>query len=107
MAQKLAAARISESEVQVAWTRVQESISDDEERAFCEAAGALGVDPYTISNADADFIEKAGSLFRDEALVEFLAGIVASPGDSASTRKQLVDWISGLHPRYSNRLPRT
>ena len=102
---KLSDAGISESEVQLAWSRVEESRSNDDERAFCEAAGALGVDPYTISNADADFIESAGNLFRDEALVEFLAGIVATPGNTTSNRWQLVDWIAKLHPNHSNRLP--
>ena len=66
---------ISDSEVAVQWARVEASRKDPEESAFCEAAGALGVDPYSIDEADAQFIESAGSLFEGDVLSDFLAGL--------------------------------
>lgn len=57
------------------WGRVQASLADVDERCFCEAAGALGSDPYAISDADALLIQQAGTLFEGEALIEFLAGM--------------------------------
>ena len=63
------------SEVELAWTRVFGSIQDPEEQAFCEAAGALGVDPYSIDESNATFIEKAGQVFNGDALLDFLSGV--------------------------------
>lgn len=57
------------------WSHVSRSLDNPDERAFCEAAGALGVDPYGISEADATFIEQAAELFSGEALLKFLAGV--------------------------------
>ena len=51
------------SELGLCWTRVRESLKDADKRAFCEAAGALGIDPYAISDAEAHFIESAGDFF--------------------------------------------
>ena len=64
---------IRDTEVATCWSRVKESMSDPEETGFCEAAGALGADPYAIDGSDASFIEEAGSLFSGEELIEFLA----------------------------------
>ena len=72
---RLASARISGTDVQLRWERVSESLRDPEERTFCEAAGALGVDPYCISDADADFVMRSGEMFADESLADFLAGV--------------------------------
>ena len=72
---RLTAKRIGNSEVAECWSRIVESRSDPDEQAFCEAAGALGVDPYTISDHDARFIEDANSVFSEESLIEFLAGV--------------------------------
>ena len=66
---------IGDSEVGLQWARVQESREDPEENAFCEAAGALGVDPYSIEESDAQFIEKAGGLFDGDRLSDFLSGV--------------------------------
>ena len=71
---KLAGEGIQHCEVALAWARVAASRADASEAAFCEAAGALGADPYAISDDDAQFIEQAGELFAGEALIEFLAG---------------------------------
>ena len=53
---QLAAHNVRESGLQLRWQRVRASREDAEESAFCEAAGARGLDPYRISAADAEFI---------------------------------------------------
>ena len=67
--------RIEGSEVQLRWKRVSESRQDPEEAAFCEAAGALGLDPYVVDDRDADFIVGAGRVLSGIPLTEFLAGV--------------------------------
>ena len=66
---------ISGSEVQMRWERVCRSRLDPEEAAFCEAAGALGLDPYAIGDGDAEFIFDAGKVLTGVPLTEFLAGV--------------------------------
>ena len=66
---------VRNSEVAACWSRVGESRNDPDEQPFCEAAGALGLDPYAISDDDACFIEQANEVFSEESLIEFLAGI--------------------------------
>ena len=111
---KLARESVANSEVALCWSRVSESRADPEERPFCEAAGALGADPYSISDTDASFIDAAGDLFFGEALIEFLAGIgkthhSASPGAAPrhAARTAALDSLHQLErrPRYRARLP--
>ena len=71
------------------WERVLSS-SRSNERAFCEAAGGLGLDPYQISEDAADFIEKAELLFGTEALVEFVSG--AKEVD----KSRLITWVEKM-----------
>jgi hypothetical protein len=82
------------------WARVQESRADPEEAAFCEAAGAVGLDPYQISDQGAALIERASAVFEGEALIEFLAGIGSASED------RLINWIEAVErrPRYKARL---
>lgn len=75
VAARLASAGLSNSEAALRWSRLSRSLDDPDERAFCEAAGALGVDPYGVSEADAAFIDQAAELFAGEALLKFLAGV--------------------------------
>ncbi len=72
---RLAGEGVRNSEVAVCWSRAVESRSDPDELAFCEASGALGLDPYAIPEDDARYIEQAHRLFSDEPLIEFLAGV--------------------------------
>ena len=72
---RLAVANVRESALQLRWQRVQASRQDVEESTFCEAAGALGLDPYSIRNEDAEFIVRAGALFSGEPLAELLSGL--------------------------------
>ena len=73
--ERLAGEGVRNSEVALCWSRVAESRRDPDEQAFCEASGALGLDPYAISEDDARFIERAGRVFSQEPLIEFLAGL--------------------------------
>ena len=72
---RLSGEDIEGSEVQLRWKRVAESRRDPDENAFCEAAGALGLDPYAIAGEDADFIMWAGGVLSGAPLTEFLAGV--------------------------------
>ena len=111
---KLARDGVANSEIAFCWSRISESRADPEKRPFCEAAGALGVDPYSISDTDASFIDAAGDLFFGEALIEFLADIgktrhSASP-DAAPRHAARTAVLDSLHqlerrPRYRARLP--
>lgn len=90
---RLASAGVSNSEVALRWSRVAQSLGEPDERAFCEAAGALGADPYGVSESDTKFIEDAARLFSGEALLEFLAGV----GDAA--RGELLNWVREVEDR--------
>ena len=70
---KLESDGIGGSGLSICWSRVEQSLEDPGEAAFCEAAGALGADPYSIEDGDASFIEEAGKLFSGEELIEFIA----------------------------------
>lgn len=75
------------------WARVQASRDDPEEAEFCEAAGALGLDPYSIDGERAHAIEEASHRFSGEPLTEFLAGA------RLTDQRKLVDWIDGVERR--------
>ena len=102
--EQLSCGGVANSEVAVRWSRVSNSRSDPDERAFCEAAGALGADPYLISEIDARFIEEAGDLFSEEALVELLAGISRQNRERS---RQLLQWVRQMEdrPPDESRLP--
>lgn len=111
---KLTDEGVGNSEVALCWARVSESRADPNERSFCEAAAALGTDPYEISDADASFIEDASHWFSDGALIEFLAGI-GTYGRTPSQRASqihppptaILDSVRAAEarPRYKARLP--
>ena len=87
--ERLALSAIQESDVQLQWARIVDSRQDPEEAAFCEAAGALGVNPYSIADVDAEFIFDAGSLFSETSLIDFLSGI--APIDGPHRRSTLIN----------------
>ena len=101
VAARLSTAGLSNCEVALRWSRVSRSLGNPDERAFCEAAGALGVDPYAVSGMDARFIEQAADLFSGEPLLEFLAGV----GNAA--RGKLLRWVRDVEnrPRQQSCLP--
>ena len=92
---RLVEAGIQNSPLSSAWARVAASRADPEEAAFCEAAGALHLDPYRIAETDARVIEQSGQLFRGEALIEFLAGLVKR-GDSGASSTPYGPVLAGL-----------
>jgi hypothetical protein len=85
--ERLVSKGVNETNAAMRWARIQESRADPEEAKFCEAAGALSLDPYKIDDQHAAFIEKAASIFEGEPLTEFLAG--ASGADLG----QLLRWV--------------
>ena len=89
---------------QLRWARVQASRADAEEASFCEAAGALKLDPYNVGEQQAGVIERAASVFSGESLLEFLSGIGCGNFERAST---ILDWVSHVEdrPGYLSRLP--
>lgn len=88
---------ISETEVQLQWELIANSLQDEDEKKFCEAAGALGRNPYLISDNDAHLITQASALFKGEPLIEFLAGIGSSNASTA------LEWIRDTEGRKSYR----
>lgn len=91
---------VEETTASMRWARVRASLADPEERAFCEAAAALGEDPYAIADAAASTIEQSSRIFEDEALTEFLAGA------RGKDEVRLLAWIDGARhmPSYIARL---
>ena len=84
------------------WKRVQTSRADPAEAAFCEAAGALRLDPYALDNGAAELIEQVSVLFEGEALLEFLSGITPARG------REAVEWVEAVEgrPAHESRLPK-
>jgi len=99
---RLADEGVRNSEVAHCWSRVTESRADPDERAFCEAAGALGLDPYAIAEDDAGLIERAGSVFSKEPLIEFLAGLTRK--ERTATMPDFVDQVES-RPAAQSSLP--
>ena len=101
---KLTSEGICDAEVSLAWQRVCASRADPAEAAFCEAAGALNIDPYAIEDKDASFVEQAGELFSDEALLEFLGGGASMGSDAGAFTFPIstLSWLRRLERRQSN-----
>jgi hypothetical protein len=97
---RLNARKVTETSAALRWARVQASRQDADEATFCEAAGALGLDPYQVDDAAADMIGRAAGVFEGEPLTEFLAG--ARKAD----REKLLSWVESVEkrPRYKSRL---
>jgi len=91
---------VKDTGAELRWSRIQASRSDPEEAKFCECAGALGIDPYTIDDSGNTLIENAASLFEDEPLTEFLAG----GRDYAAV--PVLNWIhqAERRPKYKSRV---
>ena len=78
------------------WKRVQASRISSE-AAFCEAAGALGLDPYAVDEETADFIEQAERLFEPGALVDFVAGA------ARVKQRALLEWVDAMRRHRGSR----
>lgn len=100
--ERLASRGVTESCVGIRWASVQASRQNADEAAFCEAAGALGLDPYDISDADADVVMSSNGVFDGEPLREFLTGM-----RRPEAVREALDWVSEVEsrPRYQSRIP--
>lgn len=98
--ERLGARNVTDTTASLRWAQVRASLADPEERAFCEAAAALGEDPYRIDDATAATVQTSAQIFADEALMEFLAGM------RGKDRARLLQWIATAraNPGYSARL---
>lgn len=99
---RLAEAKVRDSGLQLRWERVQRSRESADEAAFCEAAGALGFDPYEIDDAVADFIMDAGAWFHDEPLLELLSGL-RKVDRSRAPGKGTLAWLRTAESRSADR----
>ena len=72
--ERLSEEKVKDSWLQARWDAIAECLENPDELAFCEAAGALGVDPYLCTDEEANLVEMSAKPFADEALPEFLAG---------------------------------
>lgn len=85
--------RVQQTSAALRWARIRASRADADEAAFCEAAGALGLDPYDIDDPDSNSIDNAASLFEGEPLTEFLAGV------AGADRDRLLRWVEEVDRR--------
>jgi hypothetical protein len=91
-------AHVGETELSKYWRSIQVSEQNASERTFCVAAGALGCDPYSISEADSELIQQAGEIFPEEQLMEFLSAAGAKNTGNA------IAWIRNEEGRLDARL---
>ena len=91
--ERLEAQGLQSTSLEQCWRRLLSSRDDPEEASFCEAAGALHLDPYSISDADADFVMRAAKEFSGEALLEFLSAV---RGVDRSRMKATLEVISSI-----------
>jgi hypothetical protein len=91
---------VRETTAALRWARVRASRADFDEARFCEAAGALRLDPYQIDDTNSGLIEKAASIFAGEPLNEFLSGA------RNARRAPLLEWIETVEsrPRHAARI---
>ena len=94
---RLEAKGVAPTSAVLRWARVKASREDVAEASFCEAAGALRLDPYNIDESAAHSIEQSSELFEGEPLTEFLGG--ARPKNCL----RLVDWVKKVEGRASNK----
>lgn len=90
---RLGSRGVADSTAALRWARVKASREDPDEASFCEAAGALRLDPYRIDKAAALAIERGAELFEGEALTEFLAGV------GAEKASDLIEWTTEAESR--------
>ena len=72
--ERLSEEKVENSWLQARWDAIVECQEDPDELMFCEAAGALGVDPYLCTDEEATLVELSAKPFAGDALPEFLAG---------------------------------
>lgn len=96
---RLAIGKVWDAGLQRRWRRVLASRQDAEESAFCEAAGALGLDPYSIRDEQAEFIANAGALFHGEPLAELLSGLRSWNNRAGRSGNDVLAWLRSAEAR--------
>jgi hypothetical protein len=86
---------ITDTLLQEEWKAILEVVS--EERKFCEAAAALGLDPYSIDEESADTIVKVG-----DSLPKSLIGEFFWAADFSRLSEQLASLLEALKLSRSN-----
>ena len=97
--ERLAESKVWDSGLQLRWQRVRVSQQDTDETAFCEAAGALGLDPYSVNEVQAESIANAGAKFCGEPLLELLSGLSVSPDRDWSSGDDVLAWLQAAEAR--------
>jgi hypothetical protein len=69
---------ITDSRLQQDWVAIQ--TADADEKAFCECAGALGLDPYDLDDTLREEIVKVGNLLPEEIVTEFFRSARSETG---------------------------
>ena len=79
------------------WDSIYESQENPEELAFCEAAGALGVDPYTCTDQVAEWSNCLRDSWRMMRCRSFLPGVNATQFGMRSFgwMSQKLHWATG------------
>lgn len=70
---RLDALEIANTQLQEEWASIQDA--DEDELAFCRAAGALGLDPFAVNAEEAEAIVRAGRLIPPELADEFFGSV--------------------------------
>ncbi|MFC3229882.1 hypothetical protein ACFOGJ_21710 [Marinibaculum pumilum] len=91
--ERLGALDIGSTSAALRWERVKASLEDQDEKSFCESAGALQLDPYEISDDEAETIDGASEIFTGEPLAEFLSGA------RSVNRPRLIKWVRRMKAR--------
>ena len=99
--ERLGKSKVRDSDLQLRWKRVLASRQDADEAAFCEAAGALGLDPYNVNEEQAEFIVNAGAQFCGEPLAELLSGLSMSGHSdwSSTSGHDVLAWLRAAEAR--------
>ncbi len=98
---RLSSKSVVGSSAALRWARVLSSREDPDEAAFCEAASALGLDPYAMTDEGEAQLDAAAAHFDGEPLLEFLAG------SAGTDSERLAGWIDEVEqrPARSSLLP--
>ncbi len=70
---RLDALEIADTPLQKEWATLQNA--DEEELAFCRAAGGLGLDPFAVDAEETEAILRAGELIPPELVDEFFGSV--------------------------------
>ena len=100
---RLASGKLTDTGLQLRWQRVQRSRDSEEESAFCEAAGALGLDPYSLEERAASAIEDLGAWFSGEPLLELVSGLRRRNVGGWSSGENVLAWLRRAEARSSDR----